>query len=103
MQRKKQLNINDLSDHIFWDVDHNNLDINKNFAFILQRVLGYGLLHDWNLIYKSFGLKRITEEAKKIRYLDDRSLHFIAHLSDSNLNDFRCYITKQSIPGHWNF
>jgi hypothetical protein len=103
MQEKKQLNVNDFSDHLFWDVDRNNLDTEKNFAFILQRILSYGLLHDWNLLYKSFGLKRITEEAKNIRNLDDRSLHFIAHLSGSNLHDFKCYITKQSIPKHWNF
>jgi len=103
MQEKKQFNINNFSAHIFWDVDRNKLDINKNFGFVLQRVLNYGLLHDWNLVYKSFGLKKITEEAKKIRNLDDRSLHFIAHLSDSNLDDFKCYTTKQSIPKHWNF
>jgi len=103
MRQKNKVKISDFSDHLFWDIDRNKLDINKNFSFVLQRVLSYGLFNDWNLLYKSFGLARIAEEAKKIRNLDDKSLHFVAHISGSKLSDFRCYTTRQSIPRHWHF
>jgi len=103
MQEKKNFNMNALSEHIFWDVDCNKLDIDKNFKFILQRILSYGLLQDWNLFYKSFGIEKIAEATKQIRNLDERSLHFIAHISGSSLNEFKCYTTKQSIPKHWHF
>ena len=100
---KSILTVSDLSKHLFWDVDCNDLDLNKNFRFILSRVLEYGLINDWILLYKHFGLEKITSEAKEIRNLDDKSLHFIAHLSDTKLEEFRCYTYKQSIPKHWNF
>lgn len=103
MQQKNEVKISDLSDHLFWDIDRNKLDINKNFRFILQRILSYGLFNDWILLYHSFGLKKIAEEAKKIRNLDDKSLHFVAHISGSKLSDFKCYTTRQSIPKHCNF
>ena len=103
MKEKIQFDIGELSEHLFWDVDRNTLDIHKNFNFVLQRTLSYGLLRDWILLYKAFGLKKIVDETKKIRNLDDKSLHFIAQISGTSLSDFRCYTTKQSIPQHWHF
>lgn len=103
MQKENTFDINQLSDHLFWDVDRSKLDLNTHFRFVLQRILSYGLMRDWNLFYNEFGIKRITEEAKEIRNMDERSLHFIAHLSGLDIHDFKCYTTKQSIPQHWNF
>ena len=103
MENTSELNIDNFSSHLFWDVDRDTLDIHKNLTFILQRTLSYGLLSDWNLLYKSFGLVKITEEAKKIRNLDNKSLHFIAQISGSELKEFKCYTTRQSISKHWNF
>ncbi len=103
MQETNHFNISELSDHLFWDVDRYALDVNKNFSFILQRVLSYGLLRDWDLLYKTFGLTKITEETKKIRNLDDKSLHFIAQISGSKLSEFKCYTTRQSMSKHWKF
>ncbi len=103
MQTDNALDIRDLSNYLFWDVDRNNLDIHKNFRFILTRVLEYGSINDWLLLYKYFGLEKIISEAKGIRNLDDKSLHFLAHLSDSKLEEFKCYTWKQSTPKHWNF
>ena len=103
MSSQEILSVKDLSTHLFWDIDSNSLDVNKNFRFILTRVLEYGLINDWVLLYKHFGLDRIASEAKEIRNLDDKSLHFIAQLSDSKLEEFKCYTYKQSIPKHWNF
>src|SRR5665811_272074 len=98
-----QFSANKLSDHLFWDINKKELDIHGNFRFILTRVLEYGELKDWILLCKYFGIKKITDEAKEIRSLDDKSLHFIATISDTKLEEFKCYTWKQSIPKHWNF
>ena len=103
MKDKNSFNIKNLSKHLFWDVNIDKMDIEKNFSFILQRILKYGLLDDWILLHKTFGLKKITEAAKTIRDLDKKSLHFIAQLSCSEISEFRCYTSKQSAPGHWEF
>ncbi len=97
------LSISDLSPHLFWDIDPRELDIQKDFQFLLGRVLQYGLMNDWILFYTHFGLHKITAEAKQIRDLDDRSAHFIAQISGSKIEEFKCYTWKQSTPQHWYF
>jgi hypothetical protein len=48
MQSKKPVEL--LSKHLFWDTPLINVDVEKNKGFIVQRVLEYGLMNDWNLI-----------------------------------------------------
>lgn len=92
-----------LSGHLFWDTDINRIHIDDHFQFITKRVLDYGIMNDWKLLYRHFGIEKITEAAKQIRDLDLRSMSFIATLSGSKPEEFACYITKQSTPPHWNF
>jgi hypothetical protein len=103
MFKQRTLTIQDLSAHLFWDVNPDSLDMEKDFRFVLTRVLGYGVMKDWMQLFEHFGIERIASEAKRIRSLDDKSLHFIAHMSGSNLEEFKCYTYKQSIAKHWDF
>jgi len=95
--------LSDFSPHLFWDVDRNKLDWEKNKSQIVSRVMAYGLLSDWKLIKRHYSLKQIGEICKELRSLDDRSLGFISSLTGIPKESFRCYILKQSTPGHWNF
>jgi hypothetical protein len=99
----KEYNIADFSPHLFWDVDKNNLNWEKNKAQIVKRVIEYGLLYDWKLLQQYYGLNQIGEICKDLRSLDDRSLCFISTLTGIQKESFRCYILKQSIPPHWIF
>lgn len=99
----KEYNIADFSPHLFWDVDGDNLDWEKNKSQIVMRVIEYGLMNDWKIIYQKYGLKQIGKICKDLRSLDDRSHIFISILSGIPKKSFRCYILKQSIPKHWNF
>ena len=76
-----RLDINDLSPHLFWDVDKHLIKSVQNRQFIVQRVLEYGLLSDWIIIYHHYGLDQITSIALELRDLDGRSLAFISALS----------------------
>ena len=91
------------SPHLFWDVDRHKLDLQRNKPLIVQRVLEYGLLEDWHLLVRQLGIAQIAEVAKDLRDLDPRALSFIALLSKTPREHFRCYTTRQSIPPHWNF
>ena len=97
------LKINNLSPHLFWDIDMHQLDANKNIETIIQRVLQYGLLKDWLMIYNFYGLQTIVSVVKQLRDLDDKSIAFISSLSKIPREEFLCYTIKQSIPKHWNF
>ena len=99
----KKAGIEDFSKHLFWDVNRDTLDFEKHKSYIVKQVLEYGLIKDWSLIQKYYGLDQISEVAKSFRELDKKALSFISFLSKTPLNKFRCFIYQQSKPQHWNF
>jgi len=70
----------------------------KNAAFLVERILDYGMISDWWLLRKNLSLEEITEIAVNLRNPDLRSLHFIAAISNVPLEKFRCYTIQQSTP-----
>jgi len=71
--------------------------------YIVKKVLEYGLIDDWQLLQRYYGIEKIAEIAKSFRELDKKTLSFISFLSNTPLKEFRCYNYQQSIPQHWNF
>ncbi len=92
-----------LSPHIFWDVDVDTIDMDKNGVFVLQRVLQYGLLKDWLILKSNLGLERIKSIAVQIPVLDDVSISFLSNLLHIEKSEFRCYKNKQSNQNYWNY
>jgi hypothetical protein len=92
-----------LSPHIFWDVDVATIDMEKNGAFVLQRVLQYGLLKDWLILKSNLGLERIKSIAVQIPVLDDVSISFLSNLLHIEKSEFRCYKNKQSNQNYWKY
>ncbi len=99
----KNLKLNKLSKHLFWDVDITKLHIIKNKKLIIQRVLDYGLLKDWQIIYNYYQINEIAQTAIRLKDLDKKSISFISLLSKIPKEQFLCYTTKQLIPKHWDF
>ena len=95
--------INNLSEHLFWDVDKANIDKDKHQKFIIKKVLQYGLYSDWQELIKRYGLQKIINVSKDIRDLDKKTLSFLTLIGEVSKKEFLCYNTKQSIPKHWNF
>ena len=92
-----------LSPHIFWDVDVNSIDMEKNGVFVLQRVLQYGLLKDWLIIKSNLGLEKMKSIAVQIPTLDDVSLSFLSNLLHIEKSEFRCYKNRQSNQNYWSY
>ena len=95
--------ISDFSKHLFWDVDNNKLNIINDYKFIIKKVLIYGLLSDFRLINKIYGIEKIGIVAINIRELDKKTLSFVSLLTNTKVEKFICYNTEQSIHKHWNF
>lgn len=95
--------ITQFSSYLFWDVDRVKIDLEKNKKWLVQRVLEYGLLKDWLIIYKYYGISKIAQIAMQLKELDDKSLSFISVLSDIPKESFLCYTSKLLSPRHWNF
>ncbi|MFC2118131.1 DUF6922 domain-containing protein [Bacteroidota bacterium] len=98
-----KVKIQQFSKHLFWDVNRTSLDFNEHKSYIIKQVLEYGLINDWGLIQKYYGIKQIGRIAQTFRELDKKALSFISFLSKTPLEEFRCYTYQQSIPQHWNF
>lgn len=90
------------SPHLFWDVRKEDIDLDAHAQYVIQRVLEYGLLGDWNLIKSYYGLPKIVETAKGLRSLEPRTLAYIAAISKTPKEQFRCYTWKQLNPQPWN-
>ncbi len=79
------------------------MSFEAHHAFIVQRILAYGTLADFELLRKHLGLKRIAEIAKGLRNLDQVTLHFVATITHTPLNEFRCYTSTQSLTNSIDF
>jgi len=96
------MDLKQFSPHLFWDVDINKVNIDKNNKWFINRVLEYGLFSDWLLLKKYYGIKQISEVAITIRDLSKKSMAFISLLSNTPKEKFICYTTKPSMPNYWN-
>lgn len=90
------------SEHLFWDVVREEVDMDVHAAFIVQRVLEYGTLEDWRLLRSYYGLDTIVALCKTLRTLDPVCLSFICALSNTSKEEYRCYTIRQSNPTLWN-
>ena len=90
------------SSNLFWDADPSGISLEANSRYIIQRVLEHGQMNDWRLINQYYGLTRIVEECKQMRTLDPVCLSFIATISHTSEEDYRCYHYRQSTPTLWN-
>ena len=57
------------SPHLFWDVRKEDIDLDAHAQYVIQRVLEYGLLGDWNLIKSYYGLPKSRRDRKGIEEL----------------------------------
>jgi hypothetical protein len=99
---KNSYSINDLSAHLFWDVDKNALDFEKSKVQIIYKVLEFGLISDWKIIQEIYGLETIKKVSLKLRTLDVVTLAFLSDLFNIEKKYFRCYKHSQLTQNSWN-
>lgn len=92
--------INQFSKNLFWDIDIADLDMDEHIYYIVGRVLDRGMWEDWLLIRNYYGLKKIKETAMGIRFMFPESLSFIATVTGTSQNQYRCYKLLQSKTQH---
>ncbi|RKX17303.1 MAG: hypothetical protein DRP35_11170 [Candidatus Zixiibacteriota bacterium] len=80
-----------LSKHLFWDVDISEVDVEKHVRFIVERVVTRGNLNDFKLLLKTYTKKMIAQNVVKIRSLDKKTINFLSIYFDIDKKDFRCY------------
>jgi hypothetical protein len=91
------------SQQMFWDIDIEKLDVEKNKCWFINRVLEYGLTNDWQKLLKYYDIKEIAEISMNIKNLDIKSANLVSLLSGVPLNQFLCYNSRLLTQKYWNF
>ncbi len=100
---QETIKIKDFLEHLFWDVDRNNLDFEKNKRLIIERIFTRGDIPDLKKIISLYGLKVIKKEIVKAGFLDKKTLNWTSIFLNIPKTQFRCYTKTQSEKIHWNF
>ncbi|KMQ72430.1 DUF6922 domain-containing protein [Chryseobacterium koreense] len=97
-----EITVNDFSKHLFWDVDLNGFDLEKHKEQMIQKVLEYGQIEDWNLLKKYYGLQTIKEVALNLKSLDPVTLSFVSTIFKIDKKEFKCFEQRQLVQNVWN-
>lgn len=100
---KPKYDISSLSSHLFWDTPIEDIDWYTHSGFIIERVMGYGRIEDWEIIKKVYSKEEMREIVKDIRVLDDFSIAFLSVVLDLPKGDFKCYTERQYQPSFWHY
>jgi hypothetical protein len=90
-----------LSKHLFWDIDSNLLEWERSKKTIIERVIERGSLEEWVCIVKVYTLEGIVNTAKTFRTMSPIDLNFIATISNTPKEEFRCFNTRLLTNQHW--
>lgn len=90
-----------LSRVLFWDTDYDKIDWDGKARYVIERVVSLGFVEDWRAIQNYYGMEKIRETALQARDLDPKTLSFLSVIFDIPKENFRCYTTLRSNPGHW--
>ena len=91
------------SGSLFWDVNYDTIEWEKNSQFLISRELMRGTLEDCDELKKYYGLEKIKDVAIKLRYLDKKTLNFCSSYFVIPKEQFRCWNTFLSIQKLWNY
>ena len=88
---------------MFWDIQFEKLDIEKNRNLIIQRVVDFGTWEEFLKMVNQYGKKVVIEESLLNRELSDQGAYFLSHYFEKNIKDFVCYKKRQLSPIHFHF
>lgn len=100
---ENQNKISDLSPHLFWDIDKNTLSPEGSKKIIIERVMEYGLISDWNWIVSVYGKEKLLETAMQLKNLSKLSANFLSTVFNVEIEKFACYKNNQSAHNFLNY
>ena len=87
-----------LDKRIFWDVDFDKLDYDLRASFVIERVFERGDVEDIRQCRRYYGDEKVSHTLLNAKYLPLYTIHLASAVIDRPLNEFRCYILRQSTP-----
>jgi hypothetical protein len=88
---------------LFWDVDIQTIDMEKNKASVIERIITRGRWDEFKAMLQFYGKHTVKRVVLNARWLDKRTLAFCSVIFETPPTAFRCYKLAQSNPEHWNY
>ena len=92
-----------IAKRVFWDVNFETIDYEKDRFFVIERVMNYGLWDDFIELVHFYGKTIIKEEIVKSSYLKKDVLNFLCFYLHLKPAQFKCYKRRQLTEAHWNY
>lgn len=89
--------VNQLPEHLFWDVDPTQLDPEGHARFLIVRVVERGSRQDVRRVWGYYGERRIREALLSAPSLGRRTIAFFANQFELPRESFRAYERSN----HW--
>ncbi len=102
MPTNTETSILGLSKALFWDVDPQTIDIQKHAAYIIERVVSRGTWEEFKIILEFYRKPKVKRVVKKLRYMNDRDIHFCSVYFNVPIVEFRSYKMKQLKISCWD-
>ena len=80
---------------IFWDVDFENLDYDKKYKFIIERVFERGDVPDIRNCRRYYGDEKITAVILDTKFLPEHRMGLASCIIDRDIKELRCYKLRQ--------
>ena len=72
--KNQNTTLKNLSPHLFWDVDIDQLDLKKHKSLILERVFNYGQLKDIKIVLRLYGTQDLQRDIVRLKNLSNKLL-----------------------------
>jgi hypothetical protein len=91
------------SRRIFWDVDYESIDYQKDKLYIIDKVMNFGVWEDFRAMIRFYGKDLVKREIVKVPYLKKDVLNFACFYFGLKPAQFKCYTRRQLQEPHWDF
>lgn len=88
---------------LFWDVNVNEVDLDKHRASVIERIAMRGRLEEFQAMVEFYGREAVKNTLVNARYLDKKTLSYCSLIFDVPITEFRCYKLAQLNPEHWSY
>lgn len=87
---------------LFWDFEYEEIDWKISAEAIVQRVIERGTHEEWEELIRFYSKEYVLSSLKnEINYLPDMVIRDVCDYFTLAPTELKCYIRKQSNPGHW--
>ncbi len=88
---------------LFWDVNPYDVHLEKNAAFIVERVITRGSWEAFNKIINYYSKEKVAQYATTLKYMSSIDLAFCVTYFSIKKENFKCYEQKQLQTTHWDY